>query len=107
MTLNSALKKCLMLARIEKNRRDTNSRTLAAWAHVIRFCDEAGITESGLLRDSFKIELTTQLCNELLPEPSHEGSCTPESGCDGICVERASIVETVRTAIDKAFEVYK
>lgn len=107
MTLNSALKNCLMLARREKNRRDTDVRTLAAWAHIIRFCDEAGITDLGLLRDSFKIELTTQLFDALAPEPSHEGFCTPESGCDGICVERASIVETVRTAIDKAFEIYK
>lgn len=45
-----SLENCLMLARREKNRKDTNARTLAAWTHVIRFCDEAGVEGSGILR---------------------------------------------------------
>lgn len=26
-----------------------------------------------------------------LPEPSHVGSCTPETNCDGICMDRANV----------------
>lgn len=52
MTKTKALENCLMLARREKNRTNTDIKTLAAWVHVIRFCDEAGIKTPGILRES-------------------------------------------------------
>lgn len=33
-----------------------------------------------------------------IPDPSHVGSCGPESGCDGVCVELSSIGEMVKRA---------
>jgi hypothetical protein len=47
VTTVKALENCLMLARKEKRRTDTDLRTLAAWAHVIRFCDDAWWKEKG------------------------------------------------------------
>lgn len=41
---------CLLLARREKRRSGIEARTIAAWTHVIRFCEEAGIQSSGILR---------------------------------------------------------
>jgi hypothetical protein len=48
--LEAALRNILMLARREKRRTDTDLRTLAAWAHVLHFCDEAGVESDGILR---------------------------------------------------------
>jgi len=48
----------------------------------------------------------TELYNALealwnLPAPSHPGSCGPESGCDGICMDRANVNAMVLSILAK------
>lgn len=42
-----------------------------------------------------------------LPEKPHQGPCTPESGCDGLCMEwsaACALIEKLREAADAAKE---
>jgi hypothetical protein len=49
-------------------------------------------------------EVTSKIFAELAHPPSHEGSCTPESGCDGACVQRTYLAETINRAIKETFK---
>lgn len=51
------------------------------------------------LRESLDaLRAVTEIVEHGVPEPSHPGACGPESGCDGVCMELASIGEDVRHA---------
>ncbi len=38
----------------------------------------------------------SRLVESLMPPPTHEGSCYPDAGCDGNCMDRATIGSTVQ-----------
>lgn len=44
------------------------------------------------------LEQVLEIVEHGVPERVHSGACGPEAGCDGVCVELASIGETITRA---------
>lgn len=97
--LTQRLEKCEADLQAARNRIDDDTETINRQCKKLgRYEKRLEQCEAALMQVPKLVYAVILFAGRLMPKLPHEGSCTPESGCDASCMEAAAITDTLRMA---------